>query len=60
MTAMYIQQEYFVMLPFQDLPTFLRVENQAAMVQVMAWHQNGAKPLSEQMLTKLTGEFMCH
>ena len=34
------------------------VDIKAALVQVMAWHQTGDKPLPEPMLTHLTDAYM--
>ena len=31
------------------------IENKSVMVQVMAWHQTGDKPLPEPMFTKFSG-----
>ena len=36
------------------------VDNKPALVQVMAWHQTGDKPLLEPMLTQLTDAYMRH
>ena len=36
------------------------IDNKAALVQVMAWHRTGDKPLSEPMLTRLTDAHMWH
>ena len=32
--------------------------NKPALVQAMAWHQTGAKPLPEPMLTQLTDTYI--
>ena len=34
------------------------VDNKSALVQVMAWHQTGDKPLPEPMLTQFTNTYM--
>ena len=34
------------------------INNILALVQIMAWRQPGAKPLSEPMLTQFTDAFM--
>ena len=36
------------------------IDNKAALVQVMAWHRTGDKPLSEPMLTRLIDAHMWH
>ena len=36
------------------------IDNKALLVQVMAWHQIGDKPLSEPMLTWFTEAYMRH
>ena len=36
------------------------INNKPALVQVMAWHRTGDKPLPEPMLTQFTNEYMRH
>ena len=36
------------------------IDNNPALVQVMAWHQIGAKPLSEPMMIQFTDEYIRH
>ena len=36
------------------------IDNKWALIQVMAWRQSGAKPLSEPMLTQFTDAYMRH
>ena len=36
------------------------IDNYPALVQIIAWHQIGDKPLSEPMLTQFTGTYMQH
>ena len=36
------------------------IDNKAALIQVMAWHRAGDKPLSEPMLTWFTNAYMRH
>ena len=36
------------------------IDNKPALVQVMAWHQTGDKPLCEPMLIQFTDEYMWH
>ena len=36
------------------------VDNKPVLVQVMAWHRIGDKPLSEPMLTRFTDAYMRH
>ena len=36
------------------------VNNKSALVQVMAWHCTGDKPLPEAMLTQFTDAYMRH
>ena len=36
------------------------IHNKPALVQVMAWHQIGDKPLSEPMLTQFNYAYMWH
>ena len=36
------------------------IDNKPALVQVMAWHQTGDKPLHEPMLTQCTDVYMRH
>ena len=35
------------------------IDNRSALVQVMAWHQTGAKPLPEPMLTQFNDAYLC-
>ena len=34
------------------------IDNKTALVQVMTWHQIGAKPLSKPMLTRFTDAYL--
>ena len=34
------------------------IDNESALIQVMAWYRTGNKPLPEQMLTQLTDTYM--
>ena len=36
------------------------IDNKPALVQVMAWHRTGNKPLPELMLTQFTDAYMWH
>ena len=36
------------------------ISNISALVQIMAWHPSGDKPLSEPMMASLTDEYMRH
>ena len=36
------------------------IENKSALVQVMAWHPTGDKPLPEAIMTQFTGAYMWH
>ena len=36
------------------------IDNEPALVQVMAWWRRGDKPLSELMMTQLTDAYMRH
>ena len=36
------------------------INNNSALVQVMAWHRTGDKPLPEPMVTQFTHEYMQH
>ena len=36
------------------------INNNPALVKIMAWHQIGDKPLSESMLTQFTDTYMRH
>ena len=36
------------------------IDNKAVLVQVMAWHQAGNKPLPEPMWTQFTDTYMRH
>ena len=36
------------------------IDNRSALVQVMAWHRTGDKPLPEPMLTQFTDEYIRH
>ena len=36
------------------------IHNKPSLVQVMAWHQIGNKPLSEPTLTRFTAAYMRH
>ena len=35
------------------------IDNKSALVQVVAWHQAGNKPLSDPVLTQFTGTHIC-
>ena len=35
-------------------------DSKSALVQVMAWHQTGDKPLPEAMMTQFTDTYMWH
>ena len=39
---------------------FIELESEKALVQKMAWHRIGVKPLSEPMLTQFTDACMRH
>ena len=41
---------------FRKFPT----DNKSVLVQVMAWHQTGAKPLPEPMMNYFTDAYMRH
>ena len=36
------------------------IDNKSALVQVMAWHRTGNKPIPEQMLTQIIVTYMLH
>ena len=36
------------------------IDSKPALVQVMAWHRTGDKPLSEPMMTQVTDTYMRH
>ena len=36
------------------------IDNNAALVQVMAWHRTGNKPLPEPMMKQFTDAYMQH
>ena len=36
------------------------IDNKAALVQVMPWHQTGDKPLPEPMMAQFTDAYMQH
>ena len=36
------------------------IENKSILVQIMAWHQTGAKPLSAPIMTPFDDNSMCH
>ena len=36
------------------------IDNNTALVEIMAWHRIGAKPLSEPKLTRFTDVYMWH
>ena len=36
------------------------IDNKLALVQVMAWHRTGDKPLPEPMLIRITDAYMRH
>ena len=36
------------------------IDNKSALVQVLAWHLTGDKPLPEPMLTQFTNTYMQH
>ena len=36
------------------------IDNKSALVQVMAWHRTGDKPLPEPMMTQFTDAYMWH
>ena len=37
-----------------------QIDNNSALVQIMAWRQSGDKPLSEPMLTEFIDAYMRH
>ena len=36
------------------------IDDKSSLVQVMAWHLTGAKPLPESVMTQFTNEYMHH
>ena len=36
------------------------INNIPALIQIMAWHRPGDKPLSEMMMALVTDTYMCH
>ena len=36
------------------------IDSMAALVQIMAWHRTGRRPLSDPMMTQFTGACMHH
>ena len=36
------------------------IDNKLSLVQIMAWHQTGDKPLCEEMMAKLIDAYMRH
>ena len=36
------------------------IDNKPSLVQIMAWHQTGAKPLSQPLMAQFTDAYMCH
>ena len=50
-------------IPIQLLLKFVArspIDNESALVQVMAWRRTGDKPLPEPMMTQLTDAYMWH
>ena len=37
-----------------------QIDNDPALVQIMAWRRPGDKPLSEPMMTQFNDAYMCH
>ena len=37
-----------------------QIDNNPALIKIMAWHRIGDKPLSEPMLTRFTDAYMRH
>ena len=45
--------EFFLLKTSQDFVPWIRINNIPVLVQIMAWHWPGAKPLSEPMMVSL-------
>ena len=50
---------YFFQIWLKIVPKGL-IDNKPSLVQVMAWHRTGDKPLPEPMMTQFTYEYMRH
>ena len=48
---------FFIKISLKFIPE-LPIDNNSALVKIMAWHQIGGKPLSEPMLTWTTAAYM--
>ena len=51
---------YFFIQISLSFVTYGPINNIPALLQIMAWRQSGAKPLSEPMLTQFTDTYMQH
>ena len=50
---------FLIQIPLKYIPRG-RIDNNTALVQVMAWRRIGDKPLSEPMLTRFSDAYMRH
>ena len=48
-----------IKIPLKFVPKG-QIDNILALVQIMAWHRTGDKPLSEPMMAKVAGAYMRH
>ena len=53
---MYFHEWKFLCFDFPKGP----IDSKSALVQVMAWHRTGNKPLPEPMLAQFTDAYMWH
>ena len=51
---------YFYKFQLKFVPEGRPIDNNPKLVQIMAWHRIGDKPLSEPMLTRFTDAYMRH
>ena len=49
-----------VQFPWSLFPGRGPIDYKSALVQVVAWHQTGEKPLPESMLTQFTDAYIRH
>ena len=59
--CIFVDKKFYILIKIS--PKFVSkgpIDNILALVQIMAWHQIGDKPLSETMLTLFTDAYMQH
>ena len=59
--CIFMNEKFFILIqiPLKFVPKG-PIDNDPALVQIMAWRRTGDKPLSETMLTQFTDAYMRH